>query len=112
MHNALLDPHAAQRAQETDRHAYNAAFEALGLSWHWDAATYEHLHTLAWEGRERVKTYLQAEQSHLLRAYDADFLTDAIEAAKARCLATMTRQRAAISAHTARQPGATPRMAA
>ena len=36
------EPKQADR-RETDemhRQAYNAAFEELGLSWHWDAATY------------------------------------------------------------------------
>ena len=67
---------------EAHRHAYNAAFEELSLSWRWDAATYTHLQR---HGRDLVRAYLQTEQAHLLRAYDADFLTNAIEAVKARC---------------------------
>ncbi len=62
------------------RHAYNNAFEKVGLNWHWDEATFERLQT---SGRFVVRTYLEAEQSHLLRAYEADFLVDAIEAARA-----------------------------
>jgi len=61
------------------RHAYNTAFEKVGLNWHWDEATFERLQT---SGRFAVRTYLEAEQSHLLRAYEADFLVDAIEAAR------------------------------
>ncbi len=34
--------------------------------------------------RRRVQHYLQQAQPHLLRAYDADFLTDAILQAKER----------------------------
>ena len=67
---------------EAHRHAYNAAFEELSLSWRWDAATYVHLQR---HGRDLVRAYLQTEQAHLLRAYDADFLANAIEAVKARC---------------------------
>ena len=71
-----------------DRHAYNAAFEELGLTWHWDAQTYERLQA-ATRGRDSVRAYLETEQSHLLRAYEADFLVNAIETAKARCRAEM-----------------------
>ena len=40
-------------------------------------------------GRDGLRAYLQTEQAHLLRAYDLDFLTDAIETAKARCYEVM-----------------------
>ena len=66
---------------QAQRHAYNAAFDELGLTWHWDAATYDRLKV---QGRDRVRGYLESEQPHLLRAYDADFLVDAVETAKAR----------------------------
>ena len=91
MLNALLDHPAADQAAEAHRHAYNAAFEELGLSWHWDAATYARLRA---HGRDGVRAYLETEQSHLLRAYEADFLVDAIETAKARCYASMANSRA------------------
>ncbi|MDP3413139.1 MAG: hypothetical protein Q8S16_08075, partial [Polaromonas sp.] len=39
-----------------------------------------------------VRAYLETEQSHLLRAYEADFLVDAIETTQARCYASMARQ--------------------
>ena len=82
-----------------DRHAYNAAFEELGLTWHWDAKTYERLQA-ATRGRESVRAYRETEQSHLLRAYEADFLVNAIETAKARCRAEMAGPRS----HTAARP--------
>ena len=69
---------------DAHRHAYNAAFDELGLSWYWDAATY------AWvraRGRDGLRSYLEREHGHLLRAYEADFLIDAIESARARCQA-------------------------
>lgn len=90
MLKALLDNSATDRADQA-RHAYNAAFEELGLSWHWDAATYARLQA---DSRDAVRTYLETEQSHLLRAYEADFLVEAIETARARCHASMVSNRA------------------
>ena len=79
MSNVLQAP----SSDEIDRGAFNAAFYELGLRWHWDASTYA---TLAGEPceRSRVRRYLDGEQAHLLRAYDAHFLTDAILVAKER----------------------------
>ena len=74
--NPIADPSA-----EADRQAYNAAFEELGLNWQWDEATFS---ALPAHGREGVRAYLQEAQPHLLRAYDADFLIDVIEATMAR----------------------------
>ncbi len=61
------------------RHAYNIAFERLDLNWHWDEATYHRLQT---DGHSPLRKYLETEQAHLLSAYEADFLLEAIEAAK------------------------------
>lgn len=69
---------------DIERAAFNAAFYELGLRWHWDEETYEGLRALPDE-RERVQRYLRTQQAHLLRAYDADFLTDAILDTQARC---------------------------
>ncbi|MEO8022209.1 hypothetical protein [Polaromonas sp.] len=90
MLKALLDNTATDRSDQA-RHAYNAAFEELGLTWHWDSATYARLQA---DGRDAVRTYLETEQSHLLRAYEADFLVEAVEAARARCHASMASNRA------------------
>ena len=73
---------AANPTVEAHRNAYNAAFEELSLSWRWDTITYAHLQR---HGRDLVRAYLETEQAHLLRAYDTDFLVNAIEAVKARC---------------------------
>ena len=89
MLNALLSQTAAGQAAEAHRHAYNAAFEELGLTWYWDAATYARLQA---HGRDGVRVYLETEQSHLLRAYEAGFLVDAIETTQARRYAGMNRQ--------------------
>jgi len=76
--------------QESQRQAYNSAFDELGLGWHWDRATF------AWlpDGASRVRAYVEREHPHLLRAYDADFLVDAVEQAKARCHAVIESRRA------------------
>jgi hypothetical protein len=39
-------------------------------------------------------TIVEREQPHLLRAYAVDFLVEAVEATKARCLATYEREAA------------------
>lgn len=67
------------RNEEVERNAYNAAFYELGLRWHWDGATYGELLMHSAQPRSRIHHYLQTRQPHLLRAYDADFLADAIE---------------------------------
>lgn len=74
---------------DVHRNAYNAAFYELGLRWHWDDIIYENLLSKENEQR-RLRAYLETHQSHLLRAYDADFLIVAIETAKARCYDKMT----------------------
>ena len=68
-----IDSGESQRAS----HLYTAALEELGLSWQWDPATYG-------SGREGLRAYLHKEQPHLLRAYEADFLVDAVESTRAR----------------------------
>lgn len=68
---------------EAERAAFNGAFYALGMRWHWDAQTYAALSAEPCE-RRRLTRYLEREQAHLLRAYDADFLVDAILEEKSR----------------------------
>ena len=87
----LHSPAATDAASETHRHAYNAAFELLDLGWHWDPATFA---GIARYGRAGVKSWLEQERPHLLKAYSAEFLVDAIEATQARCLAAYRHQQA------------------
>lgn len=87
MCDALFNHAANDQATEIHRHAYNAAFGELGLNWYWDADTYVRLQA---HGRDGVREYLETEQSHLLRAYEADFLVHAIETTKTRCHHSMT----------------------
>ncbi len=69
---------------EYHRNAYNAAFYELGLKWHWDPTTYQALLPKEDE-KERIRFYLENHQPHLLHAYDAEFLIEAIESTKKRC---------------------------
>lgn len=76
------------RADEIDRAAFNAAFHELGLRWHWDGETWQTLSKSECE-RERVRRYVEHEHPHLLRAYDADFLSDAVVRTKQRWRAAL-----------------------
>lgn len=80
----LHPPAPADVASEAHRHAYNTAFNELDLPWHWDRETFARLQPY---GRAGVRSYLENEQPHLLRAYAADFLVDVIERTKAGCYA-------------------------
>lgn len=74
---------------EAHRNAYNAAFHELGLSWVWDAGLYTSA-AAADDGRSGLRNYLAQHQPHLLSAHDADFLIEAILAAKERCHAQLS----------------------
>ena len=87
---------------EAHRQAYNAAFEELGLSWHWDPVTYA---CLPAQGPDGLRAYLEKEHAHLLRAYEADFLVNAIETAKARCYEVMVRNQAGRRMHSRHTAG-------
>lgn len=66
------------RQQNTEARvpAYTADDE-LDLCGGWDPAT----------GREGLRAWLQQERPHLLRAYDADFLVNAVATSRERELA-------------------------
>jgi hypothetical protein len=70
---------AQYRDHETVRQAYNAAFCELDLQWHWDDETYSQLVRRNERPEEQVRHYLEQHHSHLLRAYDAEFLIRAIQ---------------------------------
>ena len=90
---------ATDAANDLHRNAYNAAFYELGLGWHWDAGTFNGLQPLACEV-ERIKTYMEAHQAHLLRAYEPRFLASAIETMKSRCFDQMRECGAALAGQT------------
>jgi len=75
MHNDLPAQHLGA---ELDRNAYNAAFNELGLRWHWCSDVYGELLRERSEPDARIRLYLETRQPHLLRAYDADFLISVI----------------------------------
>jgi hypothetical protein len=63
------------------RDSYNAAFCRMELGWYWDADTYRSLLPCA-DGRELLRAYVERHRPHLLRAYHADGLIDAIESVR------------------------------
>lgn len=67
----------SQTADAASPHTYHAALDELGLEWQWDPAVYG-------TGAQGLRAYLQQEQPHLLRVYDADFLIEAVESTRAR----------------------------
>ena len=87
----MTTSHSSRNSNPADAHrnAYNAAFHELGLSFHWDSESYQDV--LCQDGeRACLRRYLEQHQAHLLRAYDAEFLVNAIHAAKQRCYGVMT----------------------
>ena len=70
------------RPDEMERNAYNAAFYELGFRWYWDRDTYEALLRQATNPADRIRHYVETQQAHLLRAYDATFLVEMIQQKK------------------------------
>jgi hypothetical protein len=65
------------RAVEAQLCAFNTAFSELGLRFRWDAQMLTSLAAIDGE-RQRVTAYIERHQRHLLSAYSAVFLADAI----------------------------------
>ena len=84
---------AASTSQELDRHAYNAVFHELGLSWHWDKNSYAELLRQSDSPAEQIHHYLESRHPHLLKAYDASFLAQLIQTKMTEC-----RKRSQVSA--------------
>jgi hypothetical protein len=57
--------------------AYNMAFAELGLRFRWDASTLASLASIDCE-KARIVAYIQSHHPHLLNAYSAEFLSQAI----------------------------------
>ena len=57
--------------------AYNAAFSDLGLRFRWTQATLDFFDDVSNE-MARISAYIERFHSHLLNAYDADFLAQLI----------------------------------
>lgn len=63
--------------------AYNRAFSELELPWHWDAALFRELLSVAAD-HDCVGAYVERNQAHLLRVYKKEFLRDLVRSAKER----------------------------
>jgi len=85
--------------EELDRNAFNAAFNELGLRWHWDCDTYVALLRERADAPARVRHYLESKQPHLLRAYDAEFLGGVILEKTAEHKRRLSQAGAMASAH-------------
>jgi len=68
---------AAPIPVETQLRAYNAAFAELGLRFRWDNEMFAWLCGIECE-KARVARYIEEYHAHLLKAYDADFLSQLI----------------------------------
>jgi len=73
--------HASETDSEID--AYNAAFDELGLNWHWDRSVMQQLAAIPIESA-RITAYLERHHPHLLTAYPPEFLAGLIAETKAR----------------------------
>lgn len=75
--------HTNERAvfasQADERNSYNTAFHELGFDWHWDNATHDRLVSQGGDASQRLLHYLHAQHPHLLTAYSAEFLVDAVQ---------------------------------
>lgn len=80
---AVAQAPAYPGGDELHRIAYNLAFRELGLRWQWDAKTYTQLCSLP-EEKDRIRRYVVEHQSHLLAAYEANFLSNLIYDRKTR----------------------------
>jgi hypothetical protein len=82
----MANQHALQHATdagEFDRNRYNAAFDELGLAWHWDEKTYADLHSIH-RDKSPVHAYVERHAPHLLAAYDSEFLVGIVEAKRSQ----------------------------
>lgn len=80
---------SASAAEDPDLAAFNAAFDALDLDWHWDPELYR---SLPRDGDDRATlgAWLREHRPHLLKVYDLTFLCDAVLTAKQRYRAAAT----------------------
>ena len=69
--------HSDDREVQAQLCAYNSAFEELDLMFRWDTDTYRSLAS-ADSDYGRIAQYIETHCPHLLTAYSADFLCQAI----------------------------------
>ncbi|MHA7683749.1 LysR family transcriptional regulator [Cupriavidus sp. PET2-C1] len=82
---------APRRVDESQLAAYNAAFSELGLRFRWDSEMYAWLCGIECE-HSRIARYIEQYHAHLLKAYDAGFLSRLILDKKADYLRAMALQ--------------------
>lgn len=82
---------APRRVDESQLAAYNAAFAELGLRFRWDSEMYAWLCGIECE-HSRIARYIEQYHAHLLKAYDAGFLSRLILDKKADYLRAMALQ--------------------
>ncbi|HYS64769.1 MAG TPA: hypothetical protein VEN30_13320 [Paraburkholderia sp.] len=113
MNHSQFDAHDSTLDAEVEAQlcAYNTAFDELGLRFRWDVRTLASLSVIDGE-QARITAYIEAHHAHLLRAYSAEFLSQAIlEKKNARypvCVSTRV-ENAPHLGHVARQPQMTNR---
>ena len=76
-------PNPASHQADADVDAFNAAFDEIGLEWHWDRTTVAELAAID-DDRSRVRAYVERHHPHLLKVYDAEFLCNLVVDAKQR----------------------------
>ncbi len=69
--------------EEAHRQAFNDAFRAAGLDWHWDPDLYLRLLAVA-GSRERIRHYIRTLQTRWLEAPDLDDMIEAVHTDKTR----------------------------
>lgn len=78
-----VDGTLADTERDGHRVAFNAAFAAAGLDWHWDVATYGRLLDVT-GGKERLRHYLATERPHEAGRPDLEARIGALHADKTR----------------------------
>lgn len=78
-----VDGTLADTERDGHRIAFNAAFAAAGLPWHWDAALYGELLAVT-GGKERMRFFCEKHDPDFLKRPDADERIKALHAAKTR----------------------------
>ncbi len=77
MMHATHSPHDDDREVHAQMCAFNTAFEELNLMFRWDAQTYRSLAS-ADSDYSKIAQYIETHGPHLLKAYSAEFLWQAI----------------------------------
>jgi hypothetical protein len=75
-----MQQHTGAAAQAVHQ-GWSCAIDELGLDWDFDPRVHG-------EGREGLRRWLEQERPHLLRAYDFEFLLEAVESTRARLART------------------------